>query len=81
MLYTCDNYTAQDPYGLPTGLWKADPAATLAKSGKTYAQVQQRKLTCQNYTLKIPAGGGFNPNPSPATLTLPELSSSMVIVS
>jgi hypothetical protein len=72
MRYTCDNYTSVDPYGSPTGLWKADPAATLAKTGQTYAQVQGRTLTCKDYTLQIPTGGGFTPNPSPATLTLPE---------
>jgi hypothetical protein len=73
MRYTCDDYTAKDPYNLPTGLWKADPAATLAKTGYTYAQMlAKRTLTCANYTLKIPTGGGFTPKPSPATLTLPE---------
>jgi hypothetical protein len=73
MLYTCDNYTANDPYNLPTGLWKADPVATLAKKGSTYSQMQAlRKLTCSSYTLQIPTGGGFTPKPSPSTLKLPE---------
>jgi len=50
MRYVCDDVTKYDPYDVPDALWRADPQATLDKTGFTWTQVDrikaETKLNC-----------------------------------
>ncbi len=41
--YVCDDVTKYDPYEVPDALWRADPRATLEKTGFTWTQVDRIK--------------------------------------
>lgn len=59
MRYTCHDLTADDPFKIPTALWRADPAATVAGTGFTDPQVQALKtLVCDTFVRTFPQGGG-----------------------
>jgi hypothetical protein len=60
MRYTCTDLTASDPFKLPVGIWAADPKATLANTGLTYAEFQrQQQLVCENFTVDVPQSPQF----------------------
>ena len=59
MRYTCHDLTADDPFKIPTALWRADPAATVGGTGLTDPQVQALKtLVCETLVRTFPQGGG-----------------------
>lgn len=55
MRYSCDDLTAGDPFHVPGALWRADPSATLAHTGYTYAGWQVLTQTkCETFPVSLP---------------------------